>query len=263
MPWSRAIEMTASMSVTMVTTIAARWAASAAVSATSAPRLARSRVGAGLRFQTIVRMPARNALVAIPWPMAPMPSTATGSCVDSIAPPAGCLGGLDSPPDSRPAPGGSRRRVATDRDPNLAARFCRVTVGVPRVPVDLGCDEGLTTSSHQKLDRPAIIETALPAPVTAPSSTVSIVTASRTRSRRRCRYKRGTRDGQQVLKGQRRPAAHAIATAVEPGLGGNTGLWATRARVTATPAFSSRLRGASRAVVRRNSTAGAGGAGFK
>jgi hypothetical protein len=40
---------------------------------------------AELRFQTIVLMPARKALVAIPWPMAPMPRTATGSCVDSIA----------------------------------------------------------------------------------------------------------------------------------------------------------------------------------
>ena len=36
---------------------------------------------------TIVGMPARNALVAIPWPIAPMPSTATGSCVDTIGPP--------------------------------------------------------------------------------------------------------------------------------------------------------------------------------
>jgi hypothetical protein len=26
----------------------------------------------------------------------------------------------------------ARPRVATDRDPNLAARFCRVSVGVPR-----------------------------------------------------------------------------------------------------------------------------------
>jgi hypothetical protein len=67
-------------------TIAARRAASAAVSATSPPRAARSRDAAGLRFQTIVLMPARKALVAIPWPMAPMPRTATGSCVDSIAP---------------------------------------------------------------------------------------------------------------------------------------------------------------------------------
>ena len=44
MPWSRAIEMTASASVTMVMTIAALRAASAAVSATSAPSSARSRV---------------------------------------------------------------------------------------------------------------------------------------------------------------------------------------------------------------------------
>jgi hypothetical protein len=48
-------------------------------------RAARSRDAAELRFQTIVLMPARKALVAIPWPMAPMPRTATGSCVDSIA----------------------------------------------------------------------------------------------------------------------------------------------------------------------------------
>jgi len=66
MPWPRAIGMTASVSVTIVTTIAARRAASAAVSATSAPSSARSRVAAGRRFQTIVEMPARNALVAIP-----------------------------------------------------------------------------------------------------------------------------------------------------------------------------------------------------
>jgi len=65
MPRSRAIEITASASVTIVTTIAARRAASAAVSATSAPSPARSRVVSGTRFQTIVGMPARNALVAI------------------------------------------------------------------------------------------------------------------------------------------------------------------------------------------------------
>jgi hypothetical protein len=110
----------------------ARRAASAAVSATSAPRAARSRDAAELRFQTIVLMPARKALVAIPWPTAPMPRTATGSCVDSIAPlldvwaATGSLqrsatahaaycdricprstGGLDSPPDSRPTLGGA------------------------------------------------------------------------------------------------------------------------------------------------------------
>ena len=84
MPWSRATEMTASASVTIVTTIAARRAASAAVSATSAPSSARSRAASILRFQTIVGMPARNALAAIPWPIAPMPSTATGSCVPAI-----------------------------------------------------------------------------------------------------------------------------------------------------------------------------------
>jgi hypothetical protein len=66
MPWSRAIEMTASVSVTIVKTIAARRAAAAAVSATSAPSPARSRVASGSRFQTIVGMPARRALVAIP-----------------------------------------------------------------------------------------------------------------------------------------------------------------------------------------------------
>ena len=60
------IDMTASMSVTIVTTIPAR-------------------VGSGLRFQTIVGIPARIALVAIPWPIAPMPSMATGSCVGAIA----------------------------------------------------------------------------------------------------------------------------------------------------------------------------------
>ena len=37
-----------------------------------------------LRFQTIVGIPARSALVAIPWPIVPMPSTATGSCVRAI-----------------------------------------------------------------------------------------------------------------------------------------------------------------------------------
>src|SRR5436190_2345272 len=76
MPWSRAIEMTASASVTIVTTISARRAASAAVSATSAPSSARSRVARGSRFQTIVGMPARSALVAIPCPIAPIPRNA-------------------------------------------------------------------------------------------------------------------------------------------------------------------------------------------
>ena len=83
-PWSRAIEMTASALVTIVTTTAARRAASAAVPATSAPSSARSRVASSVRFQTIVGMPARKALTAIPWPIAPMPSTATGSCVRAI-----------------------------------------------------------------------------------------------------------------------------------------------------------------------------------
>ena len=83
-PWSRAIERTASASVTIVITIAARRAASAAVSATSAPSSARSRVASIVRFQTIAGMPARKALAAIPWPIAPMPSTATGSCVRAI-----------------------------------------------------------------------------------------------------------------------------------------------------------------------------------
>jgi hypothetical protein len=58
--------MTASLSVTIGTTIAARLAASAAVEATSAPRPARSRVAAGSRFHTIVGIPARSALTAIP-----------------------------------------------------------------------------------------------------------------------------------------------------------------------------------------------------
>jgi len=80
MPWPRAIETTASVSVTIVTTTAACRAASAALAATSAPSPARSWVACGRRFQTIVGMPARNALVAIPWPVAPTPSTATGSC---------------------------------------------------------------------------------------------------------------------------------------------------------------------------------------
>jgi hypothetical protein len=56
--------MTASVSLTMVTTIPARRAASAAFSATCPPRAARSPDAAGLRFQTIVRMPARKALGA-------------------------------------------------------------------------------------------------------------------------------------------------------------------------------------------------------
>ena len=81
MPWSPAIETTASASVTIVTTIGARRAPSAALSATSAPSSARSRVVSGLRFQTMVGMPARKTLMAIPWPIVPMPSTATGSCV--------------------------------------------------------------------------------------------------------------------------------------------------------------------------------------
>ncbi|HEY2314533.1 MAG TPA: hypothetical protein VGH96_13035 [Streptosporangiaceae bacterium] len=65
-PWSRATEMTASASGTIVTTIPARRAASAALSATSAPRSERSRVASGWRSQTIVEMPARKALAAIP-----------------------------------------------------------------------------------------------------------------------------------------------------------------------------------------------------
>jgi hypothetical protein len=56
--------------------ISARRAASAAVSATSAPSSARSRVASRSRFQTIVGMPARKALVAIPWPIEPMPRKA-------------------------------------------------------------------------------------------------------------------------------------------------------------------------------------------
>jgi hypothetical protein len=76
MPWSRAMDMTVSASVTIVTTTPARPAASAAVAATSAPSPARSWAAAGLRSQTIVGIPARNALIAIPWPIAPMPSTA-------------------------------------------------------------------------------------------------------------------------------------------------------------------------------------------
>ena len=83
-PWSRAIEMTASASVTIVTMMAARRAASAAESATSAPSPARSRVASGSRFQTIVGRPARSALVAIPWPIAAMPRMATGSWISVI-----------------------------------------------------------------------------------------------------------------------------------------------------------------------------------
>jgi hypothetical protein len=79
-PCSPAIDSTASVSVIMVTTTEARRAASAGLSATSAPCSARSRVAAGSRFHTIVGIPARNALVAIPWPIAPIPNTATGSC---------------------------------------------------------------------------------------------------------------------------------------------------------------------------------------
>jgi len=78
-PWSRAIETTASVFVTIVTTIEARRAASATVSTTSAPSCARSRAASAVRFQTIVGIPARNALVAIPCPIAPIPRTATGS----------------------------------------------------------------------------------------------------------------------------------------------------------------------------------------
>ena len=89
-PWSRATEMTASASGTIVTTIPARRAASAALSATSAPRSARSRVASGWRSQTIVGMPARTALAAIPWPIVPMPRTATGSPVAAIGPPRAC-----------------------------------------------------------------------------------------------------------------------------------------------------------------------------
>ncbi len=58
-------------------------AASAAVPATSAPSSARSRHASGSRFQTIVGIPARRALVAMPWPIAPMPRTATGSFAGS------------------------------------------------------------------------------------------------------------------------------------------------------------------------------------
>jgi hypothetical protein len=44
----------------------------------------------GRAVPEIVGMPARNALVAIAWPIAPVPSTATGSCrvpITAAAPP--------------------------------------------------------------------------------------------------------------------------------------------------------------------------------
>ena len=63
----------------MVTTMAAARAASAAVGATVAPNLARSRAASWLRFQTNVGIPDRSAEVAMPWPMAPMPRIAIGS----------------------------------------------------------------------------------------------------------------------------------------------------------------------------------------
>ena len=83
-PASLAIDTTASASVTIVTTIVARRAASAGVSATSAPRSTRSRVASRSRFQTIVGIPARKALVAIAWPIVPMPRNATGSLAGVI-----------------------------------------------------------------------------------------------------------------------------------------------------------------------------------
>ena len=86
-PWSRAIDNTTSASVTIVTTMSARRAASASVSATSAPRSVRSRVAAGSRFQTIVGMPARKALLAIACPIVPMPTKATGSFAGAIGSP--------------------------------------------------------------------------------------------------------------------------------------------------------------------------------
>ena len=60
MPWSGAIEMTASVSVTIVTTTGARPRRRRRISATSAPSSARSWVAADQRFQTIVGMPALN-----------------------------------------------------------------------------------------------------------------------------------------------------------------------------------------------------------
>ena len=113
MPWSEAIERTASASVTIVTTIAARRAASAADAATCAPRPARSLVASILRSQTITGMPARSALAAIPWPIAPMPSTATGSFAAAIGLSlARCAGrGLASIASARPPPRGAYPRT--------------------------------------------------------------------------------------------------------------------------------------------------------
>ena len=51
--------------------------ASAAVSATIAPSSARGLAFSALRFQTVVVIPSRSRLRAIPAPMIPVPSTAT------------------------------------------------------------------------------------------------------------------------------------------------------------------------------------------
>src|SRR5205823_7679921 len=107
MPCSVASDNTASASVTMVMTIPARAAASAAVSATSAPRSARSRVEAAVRFQTVVGMPARNALFAIPWPIVPVPRTATVSSWGAMGIP--LLRRDVGPSDRTPATHASRR----------------------------------------------------------------------------------------------------------------------------------------------------------
>ena len=96
MPWSRAIERTASVSVTIVTTMEARRAASAGVRAVSAPSSTRSRVDSGVRFQTIVGIPDRKALIAIPWPIAPMPRIATGSELRAIGSPLVAVVELDA-----------------------------------------------------------------------------------------------------------------------------------------------------------------------
>ena len=113
-PSSRAVAMTASASGTMVTTIAARRAASAALAATSAPCSARSRVASGARSQTTVGIPARNALPAIPCPIVPTPITATGSRASVI----GCsrLAVGRPRPTASPVPSCGTHRDATSRE---------------------------------------------------------------------------------------------------------------------------------------------------
>jgi len=73
-----------------------------------------------VRFQTIVGIPARNALVAIPCPIAPIPRTATGSWAAAI--------GVPLLPDGRAAAACGEHRAARPGAPRRTTRECRRAV---------------------------------------------------------------------------------------------------------------------------------------